>query len=105
MRANSSKRLEESGDIEAILKLFREEATLSNPVLSGEGKGSDRLKANRIRRLSQRADLSDRDMLRLEGIGQRALQLIRTEIANGAAGVAGGTGADVGAERSGQSAP
>lgn len=36
------KRLEESGDIEAILKLFREEATVSNPVLSGEGKGSDR---------------------------------------------------------------
>lgn len=63
------------------------------------------LKANRIRRLSQLADLSDRDMLRLEGIGQRALQLIRTEIANSAAGLAGGTGADAGAKRTGQSAP
>lgn len=45
------------------------------------------LKANRIRRLSQLADLSDRDMLRLEGIGQRALELIRAEIAHGRAGV------------------
>ncbi len=44
------------------------------------------LKANRIRRLSQLADLTDRDMLRLEGIGQRALALIRAEIARSPAG-------------------
>lgn len=44
------------------------------------------LKANRIRRLSQLANLSDRDMLRLEGIGRRALELIRAELTRDRAG-------------------
>ncbi|MCY1664229.1 helix-hairpin-helix domain-containing protein [Rhizobium sp. SL86] len=44
------------------------------------------LKANRIRRLSQLAGLSDRDLLQLDGIGQRSLELIRAEIARGRGG-------------------
>ncbi|MCO5731917.1 hypothetical protein [Rhizobium sp. SSA_523] len=39
------------------------------------------LKANRIRRLSQLAPLSDRQLLALSGIGQRASQHIRAALA------------------------
>lgn len=35
------KRLEKTGEVGVILNLFREDADVSNPILSGEGKGSD----------------------------------------------------------------
>ncbi|WP_165214378.1 nuclear transport factor 2 family protein [Affinirhizobium pseudoryzae] len=35
------KRLERKGEVEAVLALFHEDAIVSNPILSGEGKGGD----------------------------------------------------------------